>query len=277
MKSIINAAFLLLLLLVAGCDRSRSASPVSAPADAIVPTVNFRRTIARLGAVETGQVLTADFDFANSGAAPTTMRVESVSCSCLDASVTPQGPLLPGSHGTVKVTLNTRSFARAGPIDGTVRLVSSVDRARHELQVFAAVEGLSSLKGFPDFVFVIRDADIRARTIPPLRLVFFALRPVNDLRIRSVSVSLDPTDRVVGDKQHMIDHALQFELLNVSPKLNGKRASDEVGYQVQAEIPIRLTGSIQNCRGSLNIEYVLNGVVRSARTGFLVIGAAPQL
>ncbi len=213
------------------------------------------------------------FKFKNLSQDPLELSIGKTSCSCLEVSLKPNGPISPGSSGEVSLNLTKSEDKPAGMIEGKVLISINNSTETHSLTVTALNEGFNTT----DLTYVIRKKHLDGLPPPPLNLEVLTVDKKAAIAIDAVEFRALPRFKPVAagakiDSSYKIPgkiiEGIFGDISNLSysePGLNGDLFRREVS------IPITLSKKIDVQPGEIHILYRIKNEKKKLVAKFICI------
>lgn len=102
-----------------------------------VPTMKFEKETHDFGAIKTGDKITYEFKFTNTGKSPLIIKDAVATCGCTKPEW-PTIPVQPGSEGAIKVTFN--SAGKMGLQDKQITITANTNPAQNMVHLIGEVK-----------------------------------------------------------------------------------------------------------------------------------------
>lgn len=128
-------------LLLTACNQSNQAGGVTAgntttATAANAPVMKFEKDIHDFGKIKTGDKVTYDFKFTNTGQSPLIITDAIATCGCTKPEW-PKTPIKPGESGAIHVTFN--SAAKMGLQDKQITITANTNPAQNRVHLIGEV------------------------------------------------------------------------------------------------------------------------------------------
>jgi plastocyanin len=114
-----------------------SASTTATPADA--PVMKFEKETHDFGKIKTGDKVTYEFKFTNTGKSPLIIKDAIASCGCTKPEW-PNTPIKPGESAAIKVTFN--SLGKMGLQDKQITITANTNPAQNLVHLIGEVDAI---------------------------------------------------------------------------------------------------------------------------------------
>jgi plastocyanin len=114
-----------------------SASTTATPADA--PVMKFEKETHDFGKIKTGDKVTYEFKFTNTGKSPLIIKDAVASCGCTKPEW-PNTPIKPGEGAAIKVTFN--SLGKMGLQDKQITITANTNPAQNLVHLIGEVDAV---------------------------------------------------------------------------------------------------------------------------------------
>ncbi len=114
-----------------------SASTTATPADA--PVMKFEKETHDFGKIKTGDKVTYEFKFTNTGKSPLIIKDAVASCGCTKPEW-PNTPIKPGESAAIKVTFN--SLGKMGLQDKQITITANTNPAQNLVHLIGEVDAV---------------------------------------------------------------------------------------------------------------------------------------
>ncbi|MDB5022687.1 MAG: hypothetical protein JWP78_442 [Mucilaginibacter sp.] len=133
---------ILAVSMLMACNNSNQASNLSAsttatPADA--PVMKFEKETHDFGKIKTGDKVTYEFKFTNTGKSPLIIKDAVASCGCTKPEW-PNTPIKPGENAAIKVTFN--SLGKMGLQDKQITITANTNPAQNLVHLIGEVDAV---------------------------------------------------------------------------------------------------------------------------------------
>jgi len=117
-------------------NQSNSATAGNSANAANAPVMKFEKQSHDFGKIKTGQKVSADFKFTNTGKSPLIITDAIATCGCTKPEW-PKGPIKPGESGNIHVVFN--SAAKMGLQDKMITITANTNPAQNMVHLIGEV------------------------------------------------------------------------------------------------------------------------------------------